>query len=317
MGNLITCLGECLYDMLPIVEHGHTVGFRMAVGGSPLNGALAAARLGAPVAFGGKVSTDFFGRQIRAFIEAEGMDTRFLLNDAAPTTLAFVAMEHGEPAYSFYGDGAADTRLTLPDVPEALFAETAILHLGSISLIRGQTPATLVAVAERIKGRALISYDPNIRAGLVQDQVAYRQTIDRLFGMVDLVKISAVDLDWLMPGVALEAAAAQILARGPALVLLTHGGEGALALRSNGARVSAPAFKVQVADTVGAGDTFDGATLAALYERGVTSRAALEGLPDSEIAAVLRFAAAAAAINVSRTGCNPPTRAEVAALLAG
>ncbi|HEX9442024.1 MAG TPA: PfkB family carbohydrate kinase, partial [Roseiflexaceae bacterium] len=132
MPNLITSIGEILIDFLPIVERGETTGFRMHVGGSPYNVAMGVARLGQPVAFASKVATDFFGRHMRAHVEREGIDTRFLLNADAQSTLAFVAYEEGEPAYSFYGDSAADTLLSPGELPQALFDETRILHFGSI-----------------------------------------------------------------------------------------------------------------------------------------------------------------------------------------
>jgi fructokinase len=317
MPQLITSIGEILIDFLPIVEQGATVGFRMHVGGSPYNVAMGLARLGQPVAFAGKVATDFFGRHMRSHVEGEGIDTRFLLDASALSTLAFVAYENGEPAYSFYGEGAADTLLNAEDLPAALFDDTAILHFGSISLLRGSTPAAVVAAAERLKGSALLSFDPNLRPGLVKDQAAYRALLDRLFGLADLVKISQADLGWLMPGKPVDEAAAALLAHGPELVVVTLGGDGALGLRAGRpAPFRVPGVRVYVTDTIGAGDSFNGGLLAALSERGATSRAALAALPDDEVIASLRFAAAVAAITCSRAGADPPHRAEVDQLLA-
>src|SRR4051812_29842149 len=121
MRQLLTSMGEVLIDFLPIQADGATTGFSMHAGGAPLNVAVGMARLGSPVAFAGKVATDFFGRYLRAYMESEGIDTRFLISHEAFSTLAFVAMEDGEPAYAFYGEGAADTLLAPADVPEALF----------------------------------------------------------------------------------------------------------------------------------------------------------------------------------------------------
>src|SRR5688500_2223191 len=109
---MITCMGEVLIDFLPTVEGGRTTGFRMHPGGSLLNVAVAVARLGRPVALASKVSTDFFGRHLREHVEAEGVDARWLIDDAALSTLAFVAHVAGEPVFTFYGEGAADTLLT-------------------------------------------------------------------------------------------------------------------------------------------------------------------------------------------------------------
>jgi fructokinase len=309
-------MGEALIDFLPLNEGGRTVGFRMHPGGSLLNVAVACARLGQPVALATKIAPDFFGRFLRDYAAAEGVDPRFLGHADALSTLAFVAHEGGEPVFTFYGEGAADTLLTAEELPQALFDDTAILHFGSISLLRGATPAAALAAAERLKGRALLSLDPNLRPGLVRDEAAYRATLARAIALADLVKISAADLGWLMPGIPVEDAAAQLLAQGPALVVVTRGGAGVLAARHGRPPLSLPAFSVTVADTVGAGDSFNGGMLTSLAEGGVTGRAALAAAPDGALAATLRFAAAVAAINCTRPGADPPRRPEVEAFLA-
>src|SRR5262245_56921143 len=316
MPELITSIGEILIDFVPITEGGATVGFRMYPGGAPFNVAVGVARLGLPAAFASKVASDFFGRYLRAHVEREGIDRRFLIDAEAQSTLAFVAMEGGEPAYSFYGEGAADTLLTAGELPAALFDETAILHFGSISLLRGTTPGAVVAAAERLKGRALLSFDPNLRPGLVRDEPGYRALLGRLFGLADVVKISSADLGWLSPGAPVEQAAAELLAHGPALVVVTQGGAGVLARRAGEDRpCRAPVFPVEVVDTVGAGDSFNAGLLAALAERRATSREALLDLSGEELTAALRFASAVAALNCARAGADPPRRAEVEALL--
>ena len=314
MPNLITCMGEILIDFLPITADGQTTGFRMHPGGSPLNVAVGVARLGQPVAFSGKVARDFFGRYLRSYAESQHIDTRFLLDTDAHTALAFVAMEDGEPAFSFYGEGTADTLMTPADLPQAMVEETSALHVGSISLLRGSTPSAVLSAVEQARGRALISFDPNIRPGLVEDAAAYRALIDRLAGMVDIFKISAADLGWLNPDLSVEQAAARIQALGPALVVVTRGGKGGLALRGSES-ITIPAFSVEVADTVGAGDTFNAGMLVGLAERQALSHAALLALDAQALADTLRFASAAAALNCARAGCDPPTRAEVGGLL--
>ena len=316
---LITCMGEILVDFLPVDEGGRTVGFRMHPGGSLLNVAVAAARLGGRSALVTRTSTDFFGRYLHAYAEDEGIDTRWLSEMAAPSTLGFVTFADGEPDFTFYGDGAADTRVTIDDLSDELAAETAILHVGSISLLRGSTPATVLAACERMRGRALLSLDPNLRPSLVRDEPAYRAILETLFGLVDVIKVSAADLAWLAPGRDVAAVAVELLDRGPALVAVTLGGAGVLAVRRTAdgvASTTVPGFQVTVADTVGAGDSFDGGLLTRLAELGVTSRAALGHLSEGELTEALRFAVAVAALNCSRPGADPPSRAEVDAFLA-
>jgi fructokinase len=117
MSRLLTSMGEILIDFLPIEEDGALAGFRMHAGGAPFNVAVGMARLGQPAAFAGKVASDLFGRYLRARLEREGIDARFTLSSDAPSTLAFVAMEDGEPSYAFYGEGAADTQVTAAEWP--------------------------------------------------------------------------------------------------------------------------------------------------------------------------------------------------------
>jgi fructokinase len=223
-------------------------------------------------------------------------------------------MEGGEPAYAFYGEGTADALLTVEELPAPLFEETAILDFGSISLLRGTTPAAVLATAERLKGKALLAFDPNVRPGLVHDEAAYRDLLDKLVALADIVKISTADLAWLAPHQPPGEAAADLLARGPALVVVTQGDRGVLALRGHD-RLGVPAFKLEVVDTVGAGDAFSAGLFAALMERGVVSHPALEHLDEHELEASLRFAAATSGLTCTRPGADPPRRAEVAAFL--
>jgi fructokinase len=314
MRHLITSMGEILIDFLPIVEDGQTIGFKMHAGGSPYNVAMGLARLGQPAAFASKISSDLFGRFLREHAQAEGIDMRFVLNSHAQSTLAFVAKENNEPVYAFYSEGTADTQITPEEIPAALFEETSILHFGSLSLLLGTTPTAVVSTVERLKGNALLSFDPNVRSNMVRDEAGYRALLSRVFLMTDIVKISAADLDWLMPGTSAENASAQLLAYGPALVVVTRGGKGVLARRGT-EKWEVPAFELEVVDTVGAGDAFSSGMLAGLMEHGVTSRAALEALPPAELVTVLRLAAAVSGLTCTRPGADPPSAVEVAAFL--
>lgn len=326
MERKLVCLGEILIDFLPIEAGGEVTGFRMFPGGGPFNVAVGLARLGQPTAFVSKLGADFFGRRLRRAVRAEGIDDTWLLDSSAPSTLAFVAVEDGEPFFTFYGEGAADTLLTPAELPAQLFEQAALLHFGGISLLRGTTPTAALAAAEGLHGRALVSLDPNVRPKIIQDERAYRQTLERAVAACDLLKLSAADIAWLAPGEDPVTYAAEQLDAGPALVILTRGADGVTALRKSGVAVEmleVPAFPVEVVDTVGAGDAFTAGILAALAgwhdeaqpRQSVHSRAALEALPADELRACLRFGAAAAAIACSRPGADPPRRHEVTAFL--
>jgi fructokinase len=222
--------------------------------------------------------------------------------------------------FTFYGKGAADSLLTIDELPDALFTETCILHVGSISLLRGSTPDAVLAICERLAGSALLSLDPNLRPGLVRDEAAYRGRLRRLLGLADIVKVSAADLAWLVPGLTEEDAAREMLGQGPALAVVTRGSRGVLAVRSGSegtTTLTVLAPTVEVADTVGAGDAFTAGLLTRLSEDGVASRAALAGLPEAWLTAALGFASAVAALNCTRRGADPPDRATVNAFLSG
>lgn len=316
MRTLITCMGECLIDFLPLQKGEATTEFRMHPAGSLLNVAVSIVRLGPPVAFASKIANDYFGRFLHSYITAEGIDTRFLTIAAGRSTLAFVAMEAGQPTFSFYREGAADTLLTVADVPDALLTETCILHIGSISLISGTTPATVLATVERLKGQALLSLDPNLRPDMVQDEDGYRALLQKLFTLIDILKLSDADLAWLMPNTPAEQALHTLLALGPALVVITRGAQGAIAAKAGASVVSVPGFPVEVVDTVGAGDAFCGALLARLAQSQVVARAALQNVSSKDLEEILRFATATAALNCTRAGANPPGHVEVEQFLA-
>lgn len=309
MKTLFTSIGEILVDFTPVVTGGRTGGFRMHAGGSPYNVAVALGRLGVQVEFAGKASLDFFGRFLLEHLRQEGVGMRFLSRSPAPSTLAFVALERGEPSYVFYGQGAADTLLEPSDLP-AEIATSAVLHFGSISLLRGSTAATIAGLVARLQQRTLLSFDPNIRPALIDDAAAYRQTLAQMFRAADIVKMSATDARWFAPDRPHQVVASEVQALGPALVVVTQGAHGAYA-RTATATVQVPAPVVRVVDTVGAGDAFSAALLVALANQDALSRVAIEHLHANDLQMAIQFAAAAAAITCTREGADPPRRSEV------
>ncbi|GCE23967.1 carbohydrate kinase family protein [Dictyobacter kobayashii] len=309
-------MGECLIDLLPLPRKGPNDEFRAYPAGSPLNIAVGVARLGQPSAFASKIGNDYFGRRLRAYIEQNNIDTRYLTTAEAHSTLAFVAMEAGQATFDFYGEGTADALMTPDDVPDTLFTDTAILQIGSVSLLRGTTPETVLKTFERMKGQALLSLDPNIRPSLVNDEAGYRALLQKLIGLTDLLKLSDADLAWLTPNLSIETALQQLARQVPALVVITRGAEGAIAMRKGGIPLQLPGFKVDVTDTIGAGDTFCAGLLTYLADQQILTHEALAGISDEEQHNMLRFAAAAAALNCLREGADPPARSEVEQFLA-
>ena len=188
------------------------------------------------------------------------------------------------------------------------------MHTGSIATViepGGEAVARLLA--DR-RATATLTYDPNLRPALMGDPADVRPAVERLVALADVVKVSDEDLDWLLPGVAPAEIAEQWARSGPALVVVTHGSEGAFACTSSGARTQVPAPSVLVADTVGAGDSFMAGLVDGLWSAGLLGadrRAALHGIDVETVERVLTRCARIAAITVSRHGANPPSLAEL------
>ena len=311
---MILCAGENLIDMIQNRETPEGVPeFRGIVGGSPYNCARALGRLSAPAGYITPIATDPMGERLAAALEADHVA---LLGGRSPrpTSMALVALEDGQPRYQFYREGVADRDVTLDGLRAALPEGAQALHLGSIALMHGPDADALASLVEEARAKGLvISVDPNIRPALPgADDPAYRARLERVFAMADLIKLSDEDLGWWAPGADLEDAAGALFASaGPALLLMTRGAEGAIALHRNG-RVDCPAVAItDLVDTVGAGDTFMAATLQGLHATGALGRAELGALSPEQIARLITRAARAAAINCQRAGCNPPTLAEL------
>ncbi len=306
---MIVVSGEALMD---VFAAGHTPTGLMLdarIGGSPLNVAIGLARLAQPVAFFGALSSGFLGDRLLAALQAEGIDTACTARVDAPTTLGLVGLDaRGVPSYAFYGTGAADRLLpmtTLAAVPPA-----PAFHFGSYAMVVEPVAATQRALVERECRRSVIAYDPNIRLNVESDLARWRQTLQWMLPRTDVLKVSDEDLGLLYPGTDAGQLATQWLAAGVALVVVTRGSAGAWAWTAS-SHVTAAPVPVEVVDTVGAGDTFQAALLAALAECGLLSKRALARLPRDALAHALGFASQAAAITCSRRGADLPRRAEL------
>ncbi|MCK0195844.1 carbohydrate kinase [Ancylobacter sp. 6x-1] len=307
----ILCAGEALIDMVPR-ETPEGQAFLPLPGGAVFNTAIAAARLGAPTLFWYGLSTDLFGDRLRAALTEAGVDARLCRPSERPSTLAFVTLVGGQARYLFLDENTAGRMLAEDDIPEVP-AEVGALFFGGISLVNEPVGATMEALAERVasdgRGR-LIMLDPNIRPGFIRDEATYRARIRHLLGLAHVVKLSDEDLFWLTGPGDLETQVRAIREMGPQLVLITLGARGARAFAA-GIDVSANAPAVTVADTVGAGDTFNAGFLAALAAQDALNPAALAALTSAAIGEALSFATRAAAISVTRAGANPPWRHEM------
>ena len=320
-------LGELVVDLLPVPEagsgpEGTAPQYVARPGGNALNVAVAAGRLGAPVALVARLGTGPLGAALRRHAELAGADVSGFVEAAEPVSLAVIGLHpDGSPDYGFHVLGAADWQWTDEELAASVPQDTAVLHVGSISSWTRPGADAIAALVDRLAGRALVSVDPNLRppladgpvgATLGNDRASVTARLDRLVARADVVKVSAEDLAWLEPGAAdLDDVARQWAARGPALVLLTDGGSPLRIARPGRPVLHRDSPQVEVADTVGAGDALAAGLLSGLLAAGISERAALEALDDEELLALVDDAALVAALTCTRVGADPPTRAEV------
>jgi fructokinase len=303
--------GEALFDLFPEDTGDESrLLFDARIGGSPFNVAVGLARMGRRSALLTGLSTDFLGEKLATALRREGVATDFLIRKPAPTTLSLVGVgADGSPEYAFYGDGAADRLVESSELP--VFPDTVIgVHFGSYSIAVPPVADALTDLARREKGRRLISLDPNVRLNVMPDAAAWRRRVETLATQADLLKISLEDIETLYPGETPEGLSARWLGAGVGLVVVTRGGGGIFGVTRELA-VELPAAPVEVVDTVGAGDSFQAALLAALDELGLANRAALSALDRDTLLRILDFASRAAAVTCTRRGADLPRRAEL------
>jgi fructokinase len=301
---MIVSCGDALIDFLPRETKEGALAYQPFVGGSLHNTAIALGRLGVPTGFFDGISTDFFGEMIAESLVSSHVDLRYALRPDRPTTLAFVKFEGGHARYVFQDEGTAGRMLTNADIPK--FADDVVaLHTGSIRLITEPGASVYETMIAREAPRRVISLDPNVRPSLIRDRDSFVARVRRMAANADIVKMSDEDAAWLAPGVAVETFARELLANGAKIAIVTRGAKGATGFTAKGT-VDAVPIKVDVADTVGAGDTFTAGVLTALYRLGLLTKPALAELSESNLERALSFASRAAAIAVSRPGADPP-----------
>lgn len=305
---IISC-GEALIDFVP--QKGGDLQYAPCPGGSPYNLAIAAARLGAPVGFLGKISRDFFGDMLFNRLSSEAVDTSFTRRSDRLSTLAFVKIEDGEePRYAFYTENTADRNLVSVDIPESFPDSVECLEFGSISLLLEPQAQTIKNLIRRESGKRAISFDPNVRPMMVLDKAAYTAEMEELASLSTIVKVSSADFEWLYPERPAEESATEWLAKGAGLIVMTRGKDGAVLLNSS-YRVEAPEYWVKVKDTIGAGDTFHAAFLVRLHQMGRLSAKTASELTRDEALDAVQYAVKASSLNCARQGADPPSAADM------
>ncbi|MGY0023190.1 carbohydrate kinase family protein [Streptomyces sp. cg35] len=310
---MIVVAGEALIDLVPQAADtgdGAAPGpaalrpLAPRLGGGPYNTAVALGRLGSPVAFCSRVSRDAFGEALLGGLRTAGVDVSPVQRGDEPTTLAVASIgEDGSAGYSFYVEGTADRLFAVPD---ALAQGTRAVSFGTCSLVLepGATAYEELMRSAAAQG-VFTALDPNIRAGLIPDADAYRARFKSWLPSTTVLKLSEEDAQWL------GGTPREWLAAGPAAVVVTRGGDGLTVFTQGGGEHSVPGERVDVVDTIGAGDTVNAALLHGLCLQDALSPASVADLSGDDWARLLRFAARAAAVTCSRAGAEPPYASEV------
>ena len=309
MGRILVT-GETILDFTPL-DGG--AAFAPVLGGSAFNTARGLGALGANTMFAGAISRDEWGARFRRALEEADVDCAFLGECDLPMPLALVSPEGAAgPHFTLYLEGTAHMRA---QAPAALPDNVKHLHVSSFHACVAPTGESVLALMKKARGRASISFDPNVRAGVLPPREDAAPLIEARVALCDIVKASAQDMEWLYPGCDPLAAMEEWSRLGPNLAILTQGAAGASAFHAGG-RLSTPAPRVGVIDTVGAGDAFTAGLLAIM-----AGQDALGSLVRAFDAAALRrwlsFAAAAAAWTCGHRGAQAPSRAQIATLFMG
>ncbi len=297
MSTTVWVAGEVLIDLIP--KDGSRVAI---VGGGPANTAKALARLGFDSYFIDGISTDAYGEQARAELLADGVKLDYSFSSNNPTCVATVTLDaSGGATYEFLIDGTATFEFNeswLPDPSNP----PAVLHVGTLATIVEPGATNLFNWAEKVE--APLVFDPNIRTSVVNDRDRYMAIMQKWAAISSVIKMSEDDLAWLYPDMDFRAAAKNFINEKTQLVVLTRGASGIDGYTQDG-EVSVPGVRVDVIDTVGAGDTVGAILVEAIVKYG------LDNLVGTTLEKVLRRAAQAAAITCSRPGANPPTFQEL------
>jgi fructokinase len=293
-------IGEALIDI--VERDGHVIGEH--VGGSPLNVAVGLARLGRAVDFLTHIGDDPRGRRITEYVNSSGAQLVSGSNTAEHTATAVATLDEGGKAQYVF-----DIEWELTGTPEV--APPLVVHTGSIATVLEPGCLATAALLDAYHLSATLSFDPNVRTVLIEDEEQARTRIERLVERCDVVKASDEDLHWIDANRTPEQVAKTWLGLGPSIVAVTMGERGAFAMCAAGmARVAAQ--PVKMVDTVGAGDAFMTGLIDGLWSLGLLGgeqRAELRGIAVDTLTKVLQTAALSSALTVARAGADLPDRA--------
>jgi fructokinase len=296
--------GEVLIDFIPT-----RIGHQAVVGGGPANAAKALAKLGIRTQFIDGISNDHYGQMAKDELISANVLLDYAHFSKKPTCTAKVTLsKRGQASYEFVIDGTATFDFSTLWLPNPQQLKPTVLYVGTLAAIIEPGASTLFEWAKNLAKTAPLVFDPNIRPAVLADKVEYIKKVEKWLEISSLVKASSEDLTWLYPTSTIDEIAGNWLEKGVQLLVVTRGDKGITAYRKN-ERVSIDAIKVNVADTVGAGDTVGAILVEAIVKQG------LDRLTGDLLKTTLNRAAKAAAITCSRIGANPPSKEELHQIL--
>jgi fructokinase len=305
--------GEALIDLIK-QPNGSWIAHN---GGGPLNTAKALAQLGAPAEFLGRISKDNFGQQLMAEIDQYGVGTKYLVSAQEPTSMAVVQLDDaGAASYSFYLEQTSNFSWQVAELPTEI-SDFQAIHIGTLALVIPPGDAVLLAWLKNLRQQPLLMIDLNVRPSVIPDPIDYRIKLEPWLEFADVLKVSEEDLLFLFPEQGWQEVSSSMLKRYPISIVAVTLGSGGAALVTREFIVFENAPKIDVIDTVGAGDTFSAALLYKLESLGLLSKESLTLITSDPLQTALHFAVNAAALSCTKAGAVPPTLAEIESFVDG
>jgi fructokinase len=300
LSDPVWVVGEVLIDLIP-----DKINHVAIVGGGPANTAKSLAKLGVKTYFIDGISNDEYGQIAKAELLAANVLLDYAQYSNKPTCTAKVTLsKSGSASYEFVIEDTATFDFSHQWLPDPQSLKLSLLHIGTLATVVEPGAYVLFKWAQSVSRVAPIVFDPNIRPAVLGDRVEYVKKVEKWIAISSVVKVSDEDLNWLYPGKVIDVIANKWLEEGVQIVVVTLGDKGLTAYREN-EQISVDAVKVVVADTVGAGDTVGAVLVEAIVNNG------LDKLSGEVLKTMLNRATKAAAITVSRTGANPPSKEEI------
>jgi fructokinase len=307
---MIICAGESLIDMVSFVGEAK---YTPHVGGSNFNSAIALGRLGAKSYYFGAISNDSYGELIENSLRHSKVKEDFIIKTNRPTTLAYADVVNGIAEYTFVDEHSAGRMLDQTSLEPFVnkVKEAKALLVGGISLQAEPCGSSWQWLIEQVAGNLPIYFDANIRPDFIENKKNYFDRFVELTFKVDIIKISDEDYRYLYGAQDFNEVSKGWLHNGVKLVILTLGAEGSKVIYDTGKDVFVKSQKVDVVDTIAAGDSFNGGFLLHLHDQGLLDRESLNNINNTQLESTLSFANKVASITVTKKGANPPWLSEI------